>query len=319
MKITKHLLTACIAIAVTGCKLSVVVPQGGSVKSSSGTYSCDGGTEGGLCTFDLTGASLPFSESFTAIAKPGFQFVKWQQSSGGFLCSNSTSPICTVSLPNDASGSAVLASVATSYLMPIFKDAGVDTDGDAVTDLVDTDDDGDSVLDVDDHCPLDFRNEDSTGCPNIQDTVIVNGREWAQVSLFWGVSYAEIEAVCPGGICANSGSLRGYNMTGWHWATDAEVAEMVAHYFGRVPSVTSPTTVEECTVFTADWRFRNNIQFNKFFAVDGLTFSSGVPSVSFFAMAGPDGFGSPVGTCISGNINADYELVSPVLGGWFYR
>ena len=77
-----HLLkTLLILIAfslATGCKLALMVPAGGEVTSASTTRDCNGGSGGNFCTYDISSESLPFSESFTAIAKPGYQFVKWQ-------------------------------------------------------------------------------------------------------------------------------------------------------------------------------------------------------------------------------------------------
>lgn len=51
----------------------------------------------------------------------------------------------------------------------------------------------------------------------ITDTVWVDGREWAQVNNFTGVTWNEVDAVCAGEFC--SGKLNGYNVTGWVWAS----------------------------------------------------------------------------------------------------
>lgn len=49
----------------------------------------------------------------------------------------------------------------------------------------------------------------------ITDTVTVDGNEWAQADLFVGLSWNEMNAVCPAGNCMNGGMLGGNDMTGW--------------------------------------------------------------------------------------------------------
>lgn len=55
----------------------------------------------------------------------------------------------------------------------------------------------------------------------ITDTVIVDGKEWAQVDLFQNISWNDINTVCPEGACA--GELNGYDVTGFKWATVRDV------------------------------------------------------------------------------------------------
>ena len=57
----------------------------------------------------------------------------------------------------------------------------------------------------------------------ITDTVTVNGTTWAQVDLFAGLSWNNIEAICPAGAC-ETGSLNGFDMTGWQWASTSDLA-----------------------------------------------------------------------------------------------
>jgi hypothetical protein len=52
----------------------------------------------------------------------------------------------------------------------------------------------------------------------ITDTVTADGKEWAQVDLFLNLSWYDINAVCPEGVCSDGGMLNGYDMTGWLWA-----------------------------------------------------------------------------------------------------
>lgn len=153
LRLSKNLVILTAFGLVTGCKLALMVPAGGEVASSSTTRDCDGGSGGKFCTFDITSEPLPFSETFTATAKPGYLFVKWQ-GGGDFRCPGSTNPVCTVNLSNDIVGIASLASFETGYLMPVFKDVGFDTDQDGIYDRQDPDDDNDGILDGDDPCPL---------------------------------------------------------------------------------------------------------------------------------------------------------------------
>ncbi len=55
------------------------------------------------------------------------------------------------------------------------------------------------------------------------DIVTVGGRDWAQVDLFAGLSWNNIDAQCPGGICG-AGTLNGFDMSGWRWASADDLA-----------------------------------------------------------------------------------------------
>jgi hypothetical protein len=89
------------------------------------------------------------------------------------------------------------------------KDVDLDSDGDGIVDRQDMDDDNDGVVDVDDTCPVDS----SPYCPvEISDTKFVDGREWAQVDQFANLSYQQVAAACPAGVC--TGVLNGYVMDG---------------------------------------------------------------------------------------------------------
>jgi hypothetical protein len=63
------------------------------------------------------------------------------------------------------------------------------------------------------------------------DIVIVDGRDWAQVDLFTYLTWNGINAVCPGGVC--TGELNGYDVTGWAWATVADVNDLFNTYLGE--------------------------------------------------------------------------------------
>jgi len=73
----------------------------------------------------------------------------------------------------------------------------------------------------------------------ITDTVTANGKTWAQVSLFTDLSWDDINAVCPGGICG-AGTLNGYDMQGWTWASVEEVHALLSVYVGTISPWTPP-------------------------------------------------------------------------------
>ncbi|MFT5311900.1 MAG: hypothetical protein ACI8Z9_000376, partial [Paraglaciecola sp.] len=54
----------------------------------------------------------------------------------------------------------------------------------------------------------------------------IDGIYWAQPKLFQHVTWAGINTVCPSGTCASGSELRGYDMTGWHWASTADMNGM---------------------------------------------------------------------------------------------
>lgn len=75
----------------------------------------------------------------------------------------------------------------------------------------------------------------SAAAAPITDTVVVGDLEWAQVSLFAGLSWNDINNVCPDGTCA--GTLNGLEVDGWTWAAPVAVAELFAattDYSGNV-------------------------------------------------------------------------------------
>jgi hypothetical protein len=217
------------ALLLSGCKLAVMVPSEGNVVSASGLRDCAGPR---YCEFDITDDA--FSETFTAVPRPGFEFVRWQDG-GGFICARSTDASCTVEMPNAIAGAAIVALFHTGLIRPVFTSPeGVDTDGDGMINEIDDDDDNDGTQDAFDNCPLDGPNTDGLGCPYIHegDAVRVDDKMWAQPALFQGVTWYEINDACPGPAGACSGKLGNYDVTGWTWASGAEVTELFNDFFG---------------------------------------------------------------------------------------
>lgn len=181
---------------LAGCRVAVIVGPGGVVESNSSAMDCPIGT---VCTFGVVDTDL--NETLTAIASPGWHFVRWQAGTD-FLCGNLVSATCVLNNTGFAGNSDVEALIASGkkyYVSPVFEP---DTPGSVIT-----------------------------------NTVVANGGEWAQPSLFQGVAWDQIKVACPTGSC--TGSLNGYKLDGWKWASGAEVASLFNHYAGSV--VCGPT------------------------------------------------------------------------------
>ncbi|MFT6895895.1 MAG: hypothetical protein ACJA13_000292 [Paraglaciecola sp.] len=54
----------------------------------------------------------------------------------------------------------------------------------------------------------------------------IDGIYWAQPRLFTNLSWTDIDTECPSGVCASSATLKNYDMTGWHWASTADMNGM---------------------------------------------------------------------------------------------
>jgi hypothetical protein len=210
-----------------------MVSSGGDVTSLSGTRNCAGGS---LCEFNITDKT--FNESFTAVARPGYVFSKWSAGEG-FQCANSINLTCQINNTGLPSGNAAIDGVIASdqilYIMPLFTFVGLDTDGDNIKNHLDLDDDNDGVQDLDDTCPLNV----NPVCAPIagDDRVTANGKVWAQADLFINLSWSDINAVCPTGVCLNE-TLNGHDMTGWKWASVDDMNALLNSY--GVGAVASP-------------------------------------------------------------------------------
>lgn len=151
-----------------------------------------------------------------------------------FSCGESLGQF-SLDVPSDEQGNITLMIFAAGfkpYKQTIVADP--DTDGDGNADRLDEDDDNDGVLDVNDICPL----LPEVDCPEpITDTVVVEGREWAQVDLFTGLSWSDIADACPPppdfrSLCLPGAVLNGKDMTGWRWASAYEFNSLVNFYIG---------------------------------------------------------------------------------------
>jgi hypothetical protein len=120
VKAFKFFLFTCLVGIIAGCKIAVIVVEGGEVQST-GSGTCLAGT---VCIVEVTDTT--FSDTFTAVADEGWYFEKWNTGSG-FLCQNIESLSCPVST-NEVEGNShleeLLVSDETFYIMPVFRMSG---------------------------------------------------------------------------------------------------------------------------------------------------------------------------------------------------
>jgi len=114
---SRILLLLSVTVFLGGCKLAVIVVEGGAVWSDSSGI-CLGGT---VCIVDV--ASPNFQEVFTAVPDEGWYFQKWN-AGDRFFCGGSTNPTCKLSFNGVEDNKEIINIVASSevfYLMPVFR------------------------------------------------------------------------------------------------------------------------------------------------------------------------------------------------------
>ena len=193
MSRTLHfLLVNVITTLMVGCKLAVIVVEGGEVQSvSSGTC-----TSGSVCIVEVT--DTDFSDTFTAVPHEGWHFHGWN-SGDNFFCGGSINKDCILSFDwyNEYHPHVewLVTSSETFYLMPVFKEHPVYP-------------------------------QSSLG--DEPRSIWVNGelQQWLQPADFTGYTFDQISSVCPNGECA--GSLPGstFDLTGYTWASIMEVSTL---------------------------------------------------------------------------------------------
>ncbi|MEP5763288.1 MAG: hypothetical protein ABJ308_01775 [Halieaceae bacterium] len=80
---------AALILLISGCKVSVHVPDGGRVVATSGAMNC---TTGKICEMDI--ADIHFHQTFRAVPNEGWEFAGWTDRS--LLCDKSKTD-CTIS------------------------------------------------------------------------------------------------------------------------------------------------------------------------------------------------------------------------------
>lgn len=114
--ISVKLLVLFTALLLAGCRLEIIVPEGGQVTSASGNYNCD---EASTCQADIVDGN--FEETFTALPNAGYRFVGWSQTQSNVCegvegsCKLSLRAL-PISLRNR-----ILSSSSVGRLVPIFE------------------------------------------------------------------------------------------------------------------------------------------------------------------------------------------------------
>ncbi|MEZ5571390.1 MAG: hypothetical protein R3E64_05135 [Halioglobus sp.] len=167
----------------------------------------------------------------------------------------------------------------------------------------------------------------------ITDTIIADGRVWAQPDLFLqapGVpNWYAIDAVCPAGVCAGDWQINGatYDMEGWTWAAVEDVNSLFNYYLGANTFGSDPQQLQGqliAAVFFADgWRATHFTNSSILLSALTRTSSDRFPD---FAHEGsvshiPSGIG--VDTWATSPYSRKNGVWSPgnllSYGGWFYR
>lgn len=154
----------------------------------------------------------------------------------------------------------------------------------------------------------------SAGVP-ITDTVIVNGKEWAQLSIFNYPSWNAINAVCPGGICTSGGMLGQYDMTGWTWASSDDLNALFNYYIGSPelgPGPDEHSSIDDFALifFSDGWNATQEALADPFisgFMQDSSTLKA---ELGYFESLG-------LSTAFT-NVDILNPFLSP-RSGWFYR
>jgi len=104
-----------LAWVLVGCKIVIVVPDGGRVESLNGEICLAGET----CILDVSDTN--FSDTFEAIPATGYEFDQWENSNG-YFCGGSalTCALSTTGFAGVAALEAVLATDTEFFLAPIF-------------------------------------------------------------------------------------------------------------------------------------------------------------------------------------------------------
>lgn len=232
-----------------------------------------------------------YTETFTAVPNPGWVFERWN-SGGGFFCANSTDPTCALSLVAAEGNESIEALIGSDETFYIM--------------------------------PVFIPPQPIT------DTVTVDGREWAQVDLFTNLTWDQINAVCPEGVCA--GILNGFDMTGWTWASVDDVNALFNFYIGSEKLGPGPDCYPEEVLlwgpypeWAANWHNDGMRTTYSNEASGELPMQATVGYVSEYRFAGAhfweffSAAGDVARICTNDKGEEQPKDEVDIVGGWFYR
>ena len=163
-----------------------------------------------------------------------------------------------------------------------------------------------------------------------KEVITADGKVWAQVDLFSGLSWEDINAVCSAetGVC--SGVLNDYDVTGWTWASVDEVNALFNFYIGSAVLGPGPDLLAgqwdstwAPTIFEDGWR--PTIPSDAIPQIAGATRSL-IPSSKAEAYEGAwlDHIEEPCFECGGGdaagtNRITEIKSASDRSGAWLYR
>jgi len=160
----------------------------------------------------------------------------------------------------------------------------------------------------------------------ITDVVAGDGKTWAQVDLFSNLSWNDINQVCPMGVCG-AGTLNGYDMEGWRWASENDIRKLFASYIGSEidgTSVIQSFSPWAPAFFDDGWRM--TVSF-----MEGQRVTRGSTSSqhgSRYVLGEIIDFDEPVIFRTQGTIRNDKasvphafnrNIANNAMGGWFYQ
>lgn len=105
-------------LSLSGCKLAVIMVEGGKFDSASNFIDCNAKA---ICIYDIF--TLSYNDTYTAVPDVGWKFVRWQDGKD-FICGQESSPICELTLSplfGNPLAQAILEEDNTHYVMPVFE------------------------------------------------------------------------------------------------------------------------------------------------------------------------------------------------------
>jgi hypothetical protein len=263
-------------ILLSGCKVAVIVVEGGEVLFGDITGSGETCTAGTICFQEVQDTSV--SSIYYAQPDEGWEFVQWS-SGPGFWCQGSKHPLCELSLEPLAGvpeEEALVATDSTFYVMPIFQ--------------------------------------------RIPPTVIVDGNEWYQPTFFKNLSWYEVNSACPAGVC--SGTLNGYDLTGWTWASRQDMRDLFTYYLAPNKLGVNNDVSREVdsswapAFFTSGWRWHGGL-YSLPHSLDGWIAAEQSPERGAVAFIVDREVGEE-DLAVSWS-SATKEASNELQGAWFYR